>query len=926
MKLLIPSRDEKKRVLWLIVILTIVTSSTLCIAGYMLYKTAIAEERERLVEAAQSQARLMEAVARFDSAYSSDYPEGSQAATLSQIIDAHSQYMGFGETGEFTLARREGNTIVFLLSHRHFDLEHPRPVPLSSELAEPMRRALSGQSGTVIGLDYRGELVLAAYEPVRELDLGIVAKIDLAEVRLPFIRAGLVSAGAALVAIVLGAWMFVRITNPMIQRQRERTVEAEKLNIQMEREIGERRQAELLLREERDKARRYLDIAGTIIVVIDVDEKVSLINRKGCEILGYDEDEILGKDWFETFLPASDRSRVKAVFRMLMAGEIAGGDRYENPVMKKGGEQRLIAWHNSLLKDENGKIIATLSSGEDITERKEAQHALQKSEERWRSLVEWAPNHIMILDRDFTIQFINHPPAGILPEEFIGASAIDFVEPEFREVAKETIEQVFETGQGGVYTVTAPGPYRKVAWYENHVGPLMLTGKVVAVTVISSDITERKNAEAALEWESRVNCVLAELAKALVGPSQPIDVISDLVLGQARGITGSDHGFVSSMDPKTRKNIVHTFSGIMENCAVPQEQKKTVLGMGEDGRYPALWGHTLNTKEAFYTDNPSAHEASIGAPEGHISLNGFLTVPVMIGDDLLGQIALANPKSTYTEKDLEAIERVGDLYALALQRHWVRQELLKHQHQLEDLVEKRTRHLETEISQRKQTERELQNLSGRLISAQEEERSRISRELHDDLNQKLALLAVRLQQLGQKPARAAASLRKEVRDLWSLTRELSSDVHSLSQRLHPSQLEHVGLARALRRLCRDFSKQSNMEISFKHGQVPRSVPQEIFLCLYRIAQEALHNVVRHSGATEAEAELTADAGSIRLMVKDAGNGFDPDAAKAKGGLGLANMRERVRLASGQLTMLSRPEQGTRIEARVPLKASEGQVS
>ena len=182
----------------------------------MLYSTAMGEERERLVETVQSQARLIEAIARFDSKHSTGFPQGARKATLSQITDAHSRYQGFGETGEFTLSRLQDGMMIFLLSHRHSDHLEPNPIPLDSHLAEPMRRALDGKSGTVIGLDYRGERVLAAYEPVRELDLGIVAKIDLSEIRAPFKRAAVVSGVVSLVAILIGSVLFLRITEPLV--------------------------------------------------------------------------------------------------------------------------------------------------------------------------------------------------------------------------------------------------------------------------------------------------------------------------------------------------------------------------------------------------------------------------------------------------------------------------------------------------------------------------------------------------------------------------------------------------------------------------------------------------------------------------------------------------------------------------------------
>ncbi len=208
--------NPRKRIFLLILIMSSIVIIVESITLGILYNTAIDEEANRLVETAKSQARMIEAVARFDKKYSSDYPHGTRQATLDQIRDAHKKYLGFGRTGEFTLSARENDRIVFLLNHRHHDLSNPRPIPWNSGLAEPMRLALSGRSGTIIGLDYRGERVLAAYEPVGELNLGIVAKIDLSEVRAPFVKSGFISAFIALFLIVSGAAIFITITNPLI--------------------------------------------------------------------------------------------------------------------------------------------------------------------------------------------------------------------------------------------------------------------------------------------------------------------------------------------------------------------------------------------------------------------------------------------------------------------------------------------------------------------------------------------------------------------------------------------------------------------------------------------------------------------------------------------------------------------------------------
>ncbi len=286
--------SEKKRIFSLIFIMA---ASSLIVAGVainMLYRTAFKEEQARLVETAQSQARLIEAVARFDEKYSKDYPQGSEAATLSQIVDAHEHYTGFGNTGEFTLSKKEGDNIVFLLSHRHFDLDRPRPVPFNSELAEPMRMALLGRSGTVVGLDYRGEVVMAAHEPVAVLDLGIVAKIDLSEIRAPFIKAGAIAGLFTVLVVLAGVSLFIKITNPMIRQLETRTVDLETMTDEMGREIEERKLAEEALRKSEEKYRNLFEHANDSIFIINPSTRQFLdVNENAAKRLGYTIDELL---------------------------------------------------------------------------------------------------------------------------------------------------------------------------------------------------------------------------------------------------------------------------------------------------------------------------------------------------------------------------------------------------------------------------------------------------------------------------------------------------------------------------------------------------------------------------------------------------------------------------------------------------------
>ena len=222
----------------------------------------------------------------------------------------------------------------------------------------------------------------------------------------------------------------------------------------------------------------------------------------------------------------------------------------------------------------------------------------------------------------------------------------------------------------------------------------------------------------------------------------------------------------------------------------------------------------------------------------------------------------------------------------------------------------------------RENQRELRVLTGRLLQAQESERRRIARELHDDLSQGLALLSVQLDLLGQKPTESSAQLAEQMHDLSDQVKQLSSSVHDLSRQLHPTKLEQLGLVAAVSGLCKELSQSHDLRIEFLHHNVPEGIVADTALCLYRIAQEALRNVIKHSGAQSADVELSGDADAICLRIADDGTGFDSKSVDGTGGLGLVSMRERLRLVRGEIAINSHPSGGTRIEVRVPVPAAE----
>ncbi len=222
----------------------------------------------------------------------------------------------------------------------------------------------------------------------------------------------------------------------------------------------------------------------------------------------------------------------------------------------------------------------------------------------------------------------------------------------------------------------------------------------------------------------------------------------------------------------------------------------------------------------------------------------------------------------------------------------------------------------TDLTERKRAEELRRNLSARLISAQEEERLKISRELHDDFGQRLALLAVEIQRRGQKISEPDFGGAKSMDKLWSQAQELSTDLSRLSHQLHPAILYQLGLGPAIRSVCNEISEQHGIQIKFTEHEVPPSISQDISLCLYRIVQEGLRNIVKHSGAKDAKVELTGGPDTIHLRIADRGVGFDPATTKGKG-IGLVSIEERVRLVQGEMSLQSRPSHGTCIDLRIP---------
>jgi PAS domain S-box-containing protein len=225
-----------------------------------------------------------------------------------------------------------------------------------------------------------------------------------------------------------------------------------------------------------------------------------------------------------------------------------------------------------------------------------------------------------------------------------------------------------------------------------------------------------------------------------------------------------------------------------------------------------------------------------------------------------------------------------------------------------------------DVTNRKNTEEALRAVSGRLIQAQEEERIRIARELHDDIGQRISLLAVELKRLEENPGLSGDQLHQDIEYLAQFAEATATSIQALSRTLHSSKLEILGISAAMKSLCAEFGRQNRTAIEFATN-VSYVLPHGISLCLYRILQEGLHNAVKYSGAQRIFVQLHGGSDSVELTIRDSGTGFDVESVAAGSGLGLISMQERVHLVSGTIMIESAPSRGTTIRAKIPLEES-----
>ncbi len=491
-----------------------------------------------------------------------------------------------------------------------------------------------------------------------------------------------------------------------------------KVAISVHQDITERKRAEEQLRQQRDQAHLYLDIADVIIVAIDSKGRVTLINRRGCEILGYEAHEIIGKDWFDHFLPARVRTEVRGVSHGVLDGKIELFRSYENSVLTKSGQERLIFWHTVTLTDAAGNITGHLSSGEDVTERKRAEEKIKENEEKLRSIVENSSDQIFMLDKDCKFLSINKTAADIFkksPQEMIGTSIFAIFPEDTAVRFSKNIKNVFDTGKGMFIEEKMIAQGREF-YNSTGLNPVKNDkGDVIAATGIVRDITEHKRIEEEL----------------------------------------------------------------------------------------------------------------------------------------------------------------------------------------------------------RQSHEQLRNLSTYIESAREEERVSLAREIHDELGQVLTALQIDLSLLSDELTAEQEPLRRKLQATSDRIAQTIEVVRRISSELRPAVLDDLGFVAALEWQAGEFQNRTRIscKLSLEVPELAMST-QDATAC-FRIFQEALTNIARHSEATKVIINLRQKAGKIILEIKDNGKGITEEQLNNPRSFGLIGMRERVHSIGAQLKITGKPNRGTIVTLTLP---------
>ncbi len=725
-------------------------------------------------------------------------------------------------------------------------------------------------------------------------------------------------------------------------------------------DITARKQAEAALRESEETFRALFEASQAVILVLDIEGRIVRFNPYMEQISGYSLQEVRGKDWFETFLRPEDRTSVEALFGRAVRGVQTRGE--VNVIVTKDGHEVIFEWHDDEMRDNNGNVVGLLAVGHDITDQRLSQQALKESEEKYRSLFEQSADVIYICTPEGATVDAN--PAwlnlfGYSPDELRSFNAASlYADPKDRE---DFLRRIAETG-----VVKDEVRFKKkdgtvIVCQRTAVARKDQRGKVVAYQSTARDITERKRAEEALRRSEAYNRSIVEVIPDLIvranarGELLDVTASSDDKLAVPRDeIAGKTVADILSREDALRaeqaiKEALRTRSlQTMEyQLEVPSgkrwfECRFSPSGTGEvvalirditerksadealresEERFRALFEQSMDPINIV-----SADGLSVEANKASLDLFGYsrdemrgLRAADFYADprereDFLRRIAdpgFVQDEVRFKKKDGTVVDCIRNVVI----RRDLKGDVVAYQTTLRDVTERNRMERRIEAANR-----ELKELAARLESAREEERAEVAWELHDHVAQALSVLKVDLHSCRSKLSGEALTVVAPTMD--RMTGVLDDTVERLRRLyagLAPVMLEDLGLAATIEWQTGEFSRQSGIECELRRVEDIKVLRGRVALGLFRVLQEALDNVRRHSGATKVTVDFECDGSCAVLRIADNGRGFTQDEGKKPGAIGLTGIRERVQSWGGKLVVNSTVGSGTVLEVTAPLE-------
>jgi PAS domain S-box-containing protein len=603
-----------------------------------------------------------------------------------------------------------------------------------------------------------------------------------------------------------------------------------------------------------------VDSSDDAILSKKLDGTITSWNQSAERLFGYKAQEAIGQH-ITLIVPWERRSEEEDILRRLARGERV--EHFETVRRRKDGTHLDASLTISPIRDATGRVIGASKVARDVSERKRIEVALRESEERFRAIFETTPECVKLVSADGTLLHMNGPGLQMVgarsADEVVGKNVYDLIAPEDRDRFKAFNESICQ-GEQGSLQFDIIGLEGKRRHMETHAAPLRNPDDTVVHLAVTVDISERKQAEELLRTSE-------ERFRALVNASSDVVYRMSPDWSEMRELDG--RGFIADT-AKPRKDWLNEY--------IHPDDQPIVL---------------RTVREAVRTKRMFELEHRVRRTDGTLGWTNSRAVPLL---NVNGEI-------------LEWFGAASDVTA----RKEAEENFRKLAQTLDAEVRARTRELEEQSNQ-------VRELSWRLLRSQDEERRHIARELHDSAGQTLTVLGMSLAQLVQKTGRSAPELASEAEQIQETVQQLHREIRTTSYLLHPPLLDENGLYSAISWFLQGLLERSGLEVQFDISKEFGRLPRELELVIFRLVQECLTNIHRHSESETALIRIACESNQIALDIRDQGKGMSPARLAAiqsgRSGVGIGGMRERLRQFEGTMNIES-DGSGTRIFATIP---------